>query len=236
MFQSEPGFKTLRTIRAGAISLRQRRTWYAEDEGEGETTVTDTQPDKRGRDGQDTPEAKFTQADLDTFVGNARKQARDSVMNELLKELGLDSADSLKATVKTAREQADAEKTELEKAQSEIERWKKEAEEHKSAREKAEQGRMEERRQSAILSALKEAKKPADLLILVNARLADDVTAVMSEEGALDEKAMKALVDKVRKEWPDHFQSSGPGSPSNAGGKIPQADKDKIRKSIRVRY
>lgn len=234
---SEPGFKALRASRAESINLRQRRTWYA-DGGEGDDgkqAGTDTQPDKTGDEGQST-DTTFTQADLDRLVGSARKQARESVRNDLLKELGFESADDLKAMVTSAREKADAEKSDLEKAQAEIERWKKQAEEAQTARQEAEQERMEERRQSAILNALKEAKKPSDVLILVNARFTEDVAGVMSDDGALDEKALKSLVEKVKKEWPDQFGSSSPGSPSNAGGKVPTANKDDIRKSIRVRY
>ena len=94
MFQREPGFKALRPKDYAGASLRQRRTWYAEGEAEPPPPATETQPAKKGSSGQEGSEAKFTQADLDQFLGNARKQARDSVMSDLLKELGLDSADS----------------------------------------------------------------------------------------------------------------------------------------------
>lgn len=239
MLPSEPGIKTLRpTSSVGRVNLRHRRTWFAKEDSDGsETAATDTQPVKKGSGSQDTTERTFTQADLDLYLGNARKQARDSALNELLKELDLEKLDDLKMTVTTAKAKADAEKSDLEKAQTEIERWKTEAETHKAELAQAQQERMEERRQSAILSALTEArvKKASDLLILINARYPDDVVAAMSEDGTLDEKAIKKLVEMARKEWADQFQSSSPGSPSNAGGKTPAPDKDSLLKTIKAR-
>lgn len=231
MFQSEPGYKALRTYRAGSINLRKRRTWY---EGEGKPPTPDTAP---GTNGGGSTGATFTQADVDRIVGERAKRAKETGLSEFLKELGFEKADDLKALVTNAKAKADSEKSDLEKAQAELERWKTEAESQKAAFAQMQAERQEERRQSAILNALREAnaKKATDLLILVNARFADDVAAVMSEEGAIDDKAIKALMDKVSKEWADQFQSSHPGSPSVGGGKTPKPDNQKLLDEIKAR-
>lgn len=235
MFQREPGMRTLRTARAGAINLAQRRIWHAEGEDD-PTPDTGTGQAKTGQ-GQGN-ESTFTQADLDRLVGSARKQARDSAVADLLKELGVENADTLKASLKAQREAEDAKKSELEKRDARIAALEKEAADAKAAVEKAQQERMEERRQAAILTGLKDAKKPADLLILVNARMADAVAATMAEDGTLDDKKIAALVEKIKQEWPDQFQSVSPGSQSNSGGRVkqPEANKelvDRIKRSIR---
>ena len=231
MFQSEPGVITLRTRRAGAVNLRQRRAWYADedDKGEGDAeTTTDTQPVKKGSGGQGESERTFTQADVDLYLGNARKQARDSVTNELLKELGFEKVDDLKAMVTTAKAQAEAELTELEKRDKEIERLKVEAQQHKEAAAKAQQSIMEERRNTAILSALKQAEKPQSVLNLLLIEHAEEVAGLMDAEGVIDPKKVEALAKKALTEYPGMFRSGGPGSLSNAGGRTPLADKESL--------
>lgn len=234
MFQSEPGYKALRTYRAGAIDLRQRRAWYAEGEGEG-STETDTTQDKGGQHAG----ATFTQADVDRIVGERAKRAKDAAVADLLKELGLDSADALKAKVKAAADQEAAQLSELEKAQKRIADLEKKAQEAETKAAEATRLALEKERDSAIREALKEAKNPAKVLTLLLASHKADVAGVMAEDGTLDAKKIGDLVTKAKKEYPEDFQSSNPGSQSHSGGRNPQPDqklKDEIRKQIRVRY
>ncbi len=108
-------------------------------------------------DDKTTPDTKFTQADLDRVAGEARKSGREVGVNDLLKELGFTKADDLKTLLADAKKRAEAEKSDLEKAQSEAADWKKKAEEalndSKTTAEKAQETLM----RAAVLA---EASKP----------------------------------------------------------------------------
>ncbi len=59
----------------------------------------------------------FSQDDVNTLVGNARKEGRTSGEKALLESLGLQSVDDLKGIIKAAKDAEEANKTELQKAQ-----------------------------------------------------------------------------------------------------------------------
>jgi len=234
MYQSsEPGFRTLRTMRAASINLRQRRAWFA-DAPEGEP-APDTAP---GTNSGGSTGTTFTQADVDRIVGERAKRAKEAGISELLKELGFEKPDDLKTLVTTYRAADEAEKSELEKAQVKITALEKKAQEAEQRAAQSAQERLEERRNAAILAALKDAEHPGDVLLWLAANKAEAVKATLKDDGTLDEKAISTLVTEAKKERPSYFKSGSPGSPSNAGGKTPSSDqrKDDIRKTIRVRY
>lgn len=232
MKHSEPGMRLLRTARAGAIDLRQRRIWH---EGEGDTTTTtETGQDKTGQ-GQGNATA-FTQADLDRIAGNARKQARESAIAEFLKELGYEKPDDLKTQIATLRQREDAEKSELDKAQQKIAALEKAAQEAKLAAEQAQRERLEERRNAAILTALKDADKPQSVLNLLLTEHASEVQALMAEDGTIDPKKVTGLAELAKKEYAGLFvKSSTPGSQSNAGGRNPAPDPKALLSQIKAR-
>ncbi|MBK8467737.1 MAG: hypothetical protein IPL32_18135 [Chloracidobacterium sp.] len=58
----------------------------------------------------------FTQEELDALFAQRAKQAGNSALTDLFKELGVENADSLKAVITKAKEADDANKTELQKA------------------------------------------------------------------------------------------------------------------------
>lgn len=227
MFQREPGFKTLRPSGyAAAINLRQRRTWY---EGDPAPTpdpapVPDTPPAPNGGN----TGATFTQADVDRIVGERAKRAQQAAIADLLKELGLDSADTLKAKVKAAADQEAAQLTELEKAQKRIADLEQKAQAAETKAAEAARLALEKERNSAIREALKEAKNPQKVLTILLADHAADVQAVMGDDGALDAKKIGDLVAKAKKDYPEDFQTSSPGSPPLSGGRNPQPDTKSI--------
>ena len=83
------------------------RTMWATDEGEGGAVT----PQPAG--GQSRT---FTQEQLDAIVGERATRAKSAAINDLLGELGFEKADELKALVQSAREQADAQKSETQTA------------------------------------------------------------------------------------------------------------------------
>ena len=69
--------------------------------------------------GTDAPEAKFTQADLDRAASERAKHAKSAERAALLKELGVEDLDAVKAAMQAATEAAKAKMTEAERAQAE---------------------------------------------------------------------------------------------------------------------
>jgi len=209
---------TLRLTAARPASYRplliRRRAWYDGSTDEG------TPPDKGGNGGGQNGEAKFTQADLDRIAGDTRKSAKQAAINDLLKELGFEKADDLKALVADAKKRKDDELSEAQKAQAAKEKAEKDALDWKAKAEALEQQRLLDRRDGAIESALREAKasKPDKVLALLKQYQADDVAAVLGDTGEVDKTRLSALLTTAKKEHAEYFQQ-GVGSGSHAGGK-----------------
>ncbi|MBI5954367.1 MAG: hypothetical protein HY865_22145 [Chloroflexi bacterium] len=90
--------------------LRPRVFFDANSSGGGGGTETPPEGDK--------PKGKtFTQEELDALFAQRATQARNSALADLFKELGVESADALKAVIKSAKDADDAQKSELQKAQ-----------------------------------------------------------------------------------------------------------------------
>lgn len=78
-------------------------------------------PNGGGGKPEDKPADKtFTQADVDRIVGERAKRAEESAIGALLKDLGFEKPDDLKALVADAKKRSDAEKSELDKANEHI--------------------------------------------------------------------------------------------------------------------
>lgn len=92
------------------------RIWFDADKGDG----SGGNANGGGGSAGDKPEAKFTQADVDRIVGDRARRAEESAVNTLLKELGFEKADDLKALVTDAKKHADDQKTEAQKLQDQI--------------------------------------------------------------------------------------------------------------------
>lgn len=73
-----------------------------------------------GQKPEDKAAKTFTQADVDRIVGERAKRAEESAIAALLKDIGFEKADDLKAMIKAAKARDDAEKSELQKAQDAI--------------------------------------------------------------------------------------------------------------------
>lgn len=120
-------------------------------------------------------------------------------------------------------ERKQAEMSELEKAQAAAQAAKDALTQTQAQFEQERKARQEDRRDNALAQSLASAGAiDADELVLIlKAKQPDDVQALMSEDGTMDSDAIKALVDSTKASRAHNFQSSGVGSPSNRGGKIP---------------
>lgn len=187
---------------------------------------TDTEQPKTGSaTGSATTEPKFTQADLDRVAGDTRKKARETALAEALKELGVDKLDDAKALVTSAREKADADKTEAQKATDRADAAEKKRLEAEQKLTDLLAKQTLDARNSAIKAAAQAGgmTRPDMAMSWLRDNAASDLDALKAgDDGKYDEKAVKALVEKVRKELPELFKPTSPGSPSLRDGRAPE--------------
>lgn len=85
--------------------------------GAGSSAGDPPSPVETNGDGADKGDAKsYTQAELDRMFGERTRQARKAGIAELLKELGVEKAEDIKAALQKAKEAEEAQLSELEKA------------------------------------------------------------------------------------------------------------------------
>lgn len=140
-----------------------------------------------------------------------------------LKDAQLTEAERTKATVDTLTNENTTLKEKLRQA------------EERAA--KVEQDRVSDRVETALKLAAGEAKakKPNQILTLLKVDFADDVAKLADKDGAVDEKAAQALIEKFRKDNPEHFgAAAGAGSPPNRGGKAPQPKPKEVGTTFRL--
>jgi hypothetical protein len=187
--------------------------------------TTETAPDKGGVGGADI--RTFTQDEVNALMGERARRASESAIADLLKSMGFEKPDDLKAVIAEAQARKEADMTEADKAKAEAEKARKETDALKAALEAERAARLADKRDAAIRAALKQADDPAAVLTLLQANFAADVAEAIDAEGAISDKAVSKLVTEAAKKWPGMFKSNAPGSPSNAGGRIPQPDVSK---------
>ena len=203
-----------------------------------ETTHSpDTQPAQSGE--TNAADKQFTQADVDRIVGERAKRASEAAINKMLADLGIESADKLKAEIDAKRKRDEAELSEMDKLTQQLDALKADKEAAEQRAQQADAKRLEAIRDGAIMRAIGGAEHPSRVMLLLQAEHTEKVAAVLGEDGTVDEAALKTLGELARKEYASEFKpSGGPGSGSHNSGK-PTADndlKERIKKSIRVRY
>ncbi len=193
-----------------------------------ETTVTpvptENPQDKKGDKPGATVETTFTQADLDRVAGNTRKEARQAAINELLKELGLDNTEALKATVTDAQKRKQDEMTEAQKLQERIDKLTQERDNAAQRAQEVEAARIADKVNGKLeaLATKARVEHPEDVVKFLRDNHSDDVKALIGEDGKIDDKAAERLLEVVKKARPNWFAVSGLGSPSNRDGRPPQ--------------
>lgn len=226
--------RSINTPREGYAPLHIRRRWFDSDgEGEEETIETpppDTTPANSGQQGGES--TGLTQAQFDAMIDDRLKRDRDAQRKKWLADLGYESEDALKADVEAKRAADEANQTDLDKAQTELETLRKKVEQAEAEAAQARQAALEERRNTAILGALSDAEKPTSVLTLLIAEHSEEVTAVLTDDGSINAKAVTALAEKARKDYAGMFAPGNPGSPSNAGGKVRMPDNKALREEI----
>lgn len=209
-----------------------------------QNTTQNASPTSTGTASPGSEAKTFTQADLDRLIEErvGRADKRDAkVKADLLKELGLaDGAtlDDLKATITKARELEAANLSATEKIQRELEAEKKRAADLQAKWDAERTARINQVLDAAVRDAAKTSPDPSLVLMYTRQEHADQVAALMSEDGKIDEKKLAALMDTVKKEKPLLFTTvkGGGGNPSDRTGKPVDPDaKTKERAAAQTR-
>jgi hypothetical protein len=186
------------------------------------TTTPSTPDTSQGTtEGKD---AKFTQADLDTYAGKARTEARTAAQKKFLEELGIESVDNLKTILADVKKRQESELSEAQKLQAQIEAANKKAAEAEQRAKDTEAKYLAEQRRSAFESAVtagggNNAKR---VYALLQMEKPDDYLSVFAADSAApDDAKLKALIKQVQTDYPEYFGAPGAGSPSNAHGIAP---------------
>lgn len=189
-------------------------------------------------EGQTTPppatEAKFTQADVDRLVGERAVRAKEAAHKELLESLGVEDIEAAKKTIADAKAKAEADLTEIQKANKALEDANKKAEGYEAQIKVMLAKQKLDHRDSKIREAAQteKAKYPADTISWAEREAKTELDALMAEDGTIDDKAVKALVQAHKKARPELFLGGGVGSPSNTGGTPPSPDKKRIEEAL----
>lgn len=194
--------------------------------GAGENASASSASDKPDPTKNQNDGVSFSQDDVNKVAAKARTEGKQAALKALLEELGLESPDTLKTLVKTAKEQQEAQLSEADKLRKQLEKAEAEMKAKDDAIAKQQQATQLERRNNAVITALQglktPARKPQDVVILMDAK--GLLTDLLKEDGTVDAAAVTRTVEAFQKENPEFFSPTSPGSPSNQGGRTPAPD------------
>jgi sulfur carrier protein ThiS len=182
--------------------------------------------------------AKFTQEQVNEMVGKTRKEARETAIADLLKELGLTSKDEVKSTIVEARKRKESELSEAEKLQAERDKAAKERDDAIAERDKERTERRNDKIAAALSTAASklQAKDTDDVLRYARDKYADELNAMMDESGAIDTKKVDSLLEKIKADK-GHYFSDGKAVvqatviPSNANGRAVNGEAEAMKRA-----
>lgn len=216
--------------------LRNRHNLYEADATQG--TPQPTPPPPANGQGQ-TPqqgEAEKKKAEPITLTsGQLKKRLEDAKAVErkaFLESLGIDSEESLKTLVSSAKAQAESEKTEAQKLSERLANLEKQLQEKEAKLSESERRSRLEKRDAKLEGLLSKAVDPAKALILLKADYGSKLDDLMNEDGEFDSAAASALIAEYQKANNYLFRDERQGSAmSNRDGRVPEPDKDR-RKAV----
>ena len=184
----------------------------------GTTPTPETQPAQSG----DAGAKSFTQQDIDRILAERLKRAEESMMKKIIADLGVDSLDSVKSVITAQKEADEARKSDVQKAADRAAALEKQLREKEAALNALMTARKVDRRNAALANALRDAKaqNTDDLLVILNGKYAEELDALTDDDGNVDDKAVKAMIEKARKNHSVFFAAASPGSPSNRDGSV----------------
>jgi hypothetical protein len=155
--------------------------------------ITPPSPADSNGDGTGEEKRTFTQAELNALFGERGRQAKQAAISELLKDLGVESPEAIKAALKAATEAKAAQMTELEKARAQAAEALKKAEEAEQARTATEAKALERLMRAEVIAVASQLgfNDSADAWLYID-RAAIKVKEDDSFEGI--DKALEAVV------------------------------------------
>lgn len=214
---------------------------YAPDEGGSGTGTQPANPGTpaantgghQGQGGTSSEAKTYTQADIDNIIKERLSRAEEAHSKKALEKLGIGNLDEAAEIIKKAKAQEEADKTESQKLADRIAKLEaeKKAADEKLATEQ--QARIQDKVNSAISAAAKGAHDAGDVVLLARSQFGEDVGKLVNAEGVIDDKAVIALVEKIKKVKPHMFGSANPGSPSNNGGCAPAPGDEAKKEGIK---
>lgn len=162
---------------------------------EGEGDPDDEDEDDEDDDDDPKKGQKFTQEQVNKFLAKEKKTWKKSVQAELLKELGVDNLDQVKAMVKKFNDEESKNKTEAERAADEA---KKNSAASDAAKAEAAEDRLMAKIERQLAKAGVEDEDLEDIALLVRRRVEDDA----------DADAVKDAVEAQKTKTPKLFTST----------------------------
>lgn len=184
------------------IKIEGRQFWVSKDGSWIRPVISgaaDDGDDDGNTDGDDE-KPTLTQKQLNEILGNRVGKAKEKAISDLVKSLGLESADDLKGVVEAAKKASEQSKTDLEKAQGEATTYKSKAE--------SVTGELESfKLVTAIKFALiDEGLKPKEA----------ELAAKLVDVNENDDEKIKGAIAELKKIMPQIF--TGEGKPNVQGG------------------
>lgn len=156
-------------------------------------------------------------------------EAHKAGANALIKELGFEKPDELKAALAAFKAEQEAKLSESEKLQNKL----KETEDQRAALEK----QLQEQRDAAIVKDVNDAIKEAAQALhalhpedVVTHLRQGDLSKLVDDKGKVKVDAIKPLLDQVVKDRPTWFAVAAPGIRSNRGGKTAVGNTEELKK------
>ncbi|MEO0595075.1 MAG: hypothetical protein AAF126_03095 [Chloroflexota bacterium] len=213
------------------MSEQQKDTPQANEQVE-PAVKPDTQQGQQSEDYGDPQMLHLTPSQLKQRLD----RAQSSALSGVLETLGVESIDSLKATLDADRQRREKEMSETEKLQAKLDSMQAQLTEAENRAEAIKQQRLSDVRDNGLMQMLDTAYDRDSALILIKAKHTDAVSALVSDDGVFDKSKAKELIETFKSQNAVLFQSSAPGTRSNQGGRIPNPENKKleqIRKEIK---
>lgn len=186
---------------------------------------TDPQNDPENTDPENDPkdppkDKAFTQAQVNRISAREKDEGRRAGKRELLEELGLEDADTLKEMVAAHKTTQESQKSDLQKAEQDRDKAKRDAEEAKA---EAKQVRFDSKVKDMLLEAGIPAKSARRVAGMLNGLTAES-----------DDDAITEEIEALQEDFPNLFgeqEEGGEDPQDDQGGAPPRSDPGRMPKT-----
>ncbi len=177
------------------------------------------------------PEGKvYTQAQLDAMFAERAKRAEASAQAAILQALNVTDVESAKALLAKAQAQPAQDNGALSRLESELKALQAKLEAADAAKVQAEQARLHQLRDSALMDAAKSSGAVDAQAVLTLAQAGKLTDGLLKDDGTIDSDKVKSAIEAMKKDKPYLFVPERPnykGIPSSATKPNPNPSADK---------